>query len=94
MHGINLIGFAKGSYGLGVTTRVIARKLIADSIPFCIVDITSIISPKRDNFKEDFVEFEEYFSDHVIYDVNLIIFGVSFFKRAFDQIEKLIEMKI
>ena len=93
MHGINLIGFAKGSYGLGVTTRVMAKKLIADGIPFCIVDITSIISPKRDNFKEDFVEFEQYFSDRAIYDVNLIIFGVSFFKKGFTKIEKAIEMR-
>lgn len=93
MHGINLICEAKANFGLGMTSRVMARKLIADQIPFCIIDVTSILNPHRVNIEDDFNEFEGYFSDCAIYDVNFFIFGLSFFRSIFIKLQKFIEME-
>lgn len=93
MQGINLIGFLKGGFGLGVTTRVMAKMLIRQGIPFCIIDVTDLLSPETIALDEDFNEFAEYFSDSPIYDVNLIISGLGFYSYFFSKIAKKIKIE-
>ena len=85
MHGINLIGYFKGSFGLAVTTRAIAALLVKQGVSFCIIDLDNLSPHQLQTAADDFSSFADYFSDIPVYEVNLFISGMNF-KKHFDEI--------
>ena len=41
--GVNLIGFASSSIGLGQSLRLYAKMLKQADIPFCVIDVTELL---------------------------------------------------
>jgi len=85
MHGINLIGYFKGSFGLAVTTRAIAALMVKQGIHFCIIDLANLSPHQSNTATEDFSLFADYLSDTPIYEVNLFISGMNL-KKHFDEL--------
>lgn len=85
--GINLIGFASGGLGLGVSVRMLADLLIERGIPFCILCMRTPRTPAAP--QEDFEKYKPYFSRAPRHEINLFVFGVNFAKHLFPELRQI-----